>query len=81
MKIYCTVKEFGQLVRACEKGQCYACALRDVCRADGENHKTIEDFITAETIEKEAMENGEIHPDRDGIQQDHEGLLPCFEQG
>ena len=55
MKIYCTVKEFGQLVRACEKGQCYACALRDVCAADLENTHRIEDFITAETI---ADENG-----------------------
>ena len=81
MKIYCTVKEFGQLVRACEKGQCYACALRAACKANPENERTIEDFITAETIEKEAMENGEIHLDRDGIQQDHEGMLPCFGQG
>ena len=81
MKIYCTVKEFGQLERACEKSQCYSCALREVCKADQEYPRRIEDFITADTIEKEAMENGEIHPDRDGIQQDHEGLLPCFEQG
>jgi hypothetical protein len=53
MKIYCTVKEIGQLVRACEKGQCYACALRAACKANPEKAKTIEDFITAETIEDE----------------------------
>ena len=78
MKIYCTVKELGRLVRACEKGQCYNCALRDVCRAGELEQKTIEDFVTAETIEKEAEEN-EIHADRDGVQPDHEGLFPCFE--
>lgn len=81
MKIYCTVKQFGQLVRACEKGTCYTCVLRAACKADPENPKTIEDFITAETIEKEAKENGEIHHDRNGIQSNHEVLLPCFEQG
>lgn len=59
MKIYCTVKEFGQLVRACEKGQCYACALRDVCAVDTGKTHCIEDFITAETIEDEdEMEDG-----------------------
>lgn len=50
MKIKCTVKEFGQLVRACEKGTCYTCALRELCRQDGEKELTIEDFITADTI-------------------------------
>lgn len=50
MKIKCTVKEFGQLVRACEKGTCYTCALRDLCKQDPENERSIEDFITADTI-------------------------------
>ena len=50
MKIKCTVKEFGQLVRACEKGTCFNCALRELCKQDGENERTIEDFITADTI-------------------------------
>lgn len=76
MKIYCTVKEFGQIVRACEKGQCYNCALRDVCRADEMEQKTIEDFITAETIEKEADEDEETDHDRDGIQSDYEDMFP-----
>ena len=53
MKIYCTVKEFGQLVRACEKGACYTCVMRAACKADPENPKTIEYFVAAETIEDE----------------------------
>jgi len=79
MKIYCTVKEFGQLVRACEKGQCYACALRDVCRAESDNHKHIEDFVTDETIEKEAQEN-DNQDDRNGIQPHYEDMYPGIEQ-
>lgn len=79
MKIYCTVKEFGQLVRACEKGQCYNCALRDVCRADEMEQKTIEDFITAETIEKEAPEN-DNQDDWNGVQPRYEDMYPGLEQ-
>lgn len=74
MKIYCTVKEFGQLVRACEKGQCYNCALRDVCRSGELEQKTIEDFVTAETIEKEDAEDEEADHDRNGIQPDYEDM-------
>lgn len=56
MKIYCTVKEFGLLVRACEKAQCYNCALKDICKSDSENTLKVEDFIEADTIEKEGQE-------------------------
>ncbi len=80
MKIYCTVKELGQLVRACEKGQCYACALRDICREELEGHLLIEDFVTAETIMKEESEDGNHQNDRNGIQPDYEDMYPGLEQ-
>lgn len=57
MKIYCTVKEFGLLVRACSKGTCYNCALKDICgNNEFEQQDGIEQFITADTIEKEGSE-------------------------
>lgn len=56
MKIYCTVREFGLLVRACEKAQCYNCALKDICKNDSENMCKVENFIEADTIEKEGQE-------------------------
>lgn len=56
MKIHCTVKEFGQIVRACEKGSCYSCALKDICSAGPEDGCRIEDFIEADSIEKEGAE-------------------------
>ena len=34
MEIKCTVEEFGQLVRGCEKGACYDCALVNLCGPD-----------------------------------------------
>ena len=79
MKIYCTVKEFGQLVRACEKGTCYTCALRAACKANPENERTIEDFITADTIKKEAQGN-DNQDDWNGIQPHYEDLYPGIEQ-
>lgn len=48
MKISCTVKEFGQLVRGCEKSSCYNCPLIEVCGGNKENG--IEQFISAADV-------------------------------
>lgn len=45
MKISCTVKEFGQMVRDCDNGDCGSCALRNICEGG-----TIEDFVRADDI-------------------------------
>lgn len=52
MKIYCTVEEFGQIVRGCARASCYQCALHDVCNADEfqEGVPKIEQFVRADTI-------------------------------
>lgn len=47
MEIKCTVEEFGQLVRGCEKGACYACALVELCGIDRTGK--IENFVTEAT--------------------------------
>jgi hypothetical protein len=45
MKISCTVREFGQIVRDCHRGDCGMCALSNVCQGD-----RIEDFVHASDI-------------------------------
>ena len=52
MRIFCTVKEFGQLVRGCEKVDCYRCALDVICNANNVDgvKPGIERFVGAETI-------------------------------
>lgn len=56
MRIVCTVKEFGQLVRGCEKNDCYHCTLSDVCN-DGEDGG-IEKFISAADVIEEPETGG-----------------------
>lgn len=57
MKIHCTVQEFAKIVRACRDANCYSCAMRDICNETKEGEpQRIEDFITADTIEKEAAQ-------------------------
>lgn len=55
MKIVCTVKEFGQIVRGCKEmsrvNGCTECPLFDVC-ADG----FIEQFVSAEDVMPEQEE-------------------------
>ena len=53
MKITCTVKEFGLIVRGCAKSSCYNCPLTDVCNDAG-----IEQFIQAADV-VEAGDPGE----------------------
>lgn len=56
MKIICTVKEFGQIVRGCEKRSCYQCPLEDVC-GDHPEGNGIEQFVSAENVvEDEAVD-------------------------
>ena len=57
MKISCTVKEFGQLVRGCEKRSCYNCPLEDVCNANPDANG-IESFISAADIVDEPETGG-----------------------
>lgn len=55
MKITCTLQEWSQLIRQCEKanGGCFNCALHDVC---GEVY--IENAIEVEIIAGEAKADG-----------------------
>lgn len=56
MKISCTVKEFGQLVRGCERAECWKCPLETICKTEtegigsGSRGKGIEQFISAEDV-------------------------------
>lgn len=52
MKIVCTVKEFGQLVRGCEKRSCYQCPLEEIC-GDHPEGNGIEQFISAADVVEE----------------------------
>lgn len=56
MKISCTVKEFGILVRGCEKCECWKCPLANICNADKANG--IEKFISAEDVVEEQETGG-----------------------
>lgn len=56
MKISCTVKEFGILVRGCEKCDCWKCPLANICNGDKGNG--IEKFISAEDVVAEAETGG-----------------------
>ncbi len=52
MEIKCTVEEFGQIVRGCQEGACYACALTKLCGFDQSNRDRtgkIERFIVEVT--------------------------------
>ena len=55
MKISCTVKEFGQIVRGCEKCSCYNCPLIEIC---GDKEKGVEQFISAADIVAEPETGG-----------------------
>ena len=46
MKITCTVSEFAKMVRRCNSGSCYGCAMGDVCGGE----LGIEQFIAAEDV-------------------------------
>ena len=52
VKIYCTVKEFGQLVRGCEKSSCINCALNTICNGNeyAYNKPGIECLVSADSI-------------------------------
>lgn len=57
MKIICTVREFGILVRGCAKNGCYNCLMQDVCsQKDTDGEAGIERFITAEDVVEEEDE-------------------------
>ena len=59
MKIYCTVEEFGQIVRGCARSTCYSCALNDVCSAiETEDTPKIERLVRADTITDGVPEAG-----------------------
>lgn len=53
MKISCTVKEFAQIVRGCEKNSCYNCPLSEVCGGDKE--KGIEQFVEAADVVEDVL--------------------------
>lgn len=55
MKISCTVKEFGQIVRGCEKCSCYNCPMADVCNG---REGGIEQFIIAADVVDEPETGG-----------------------
>ena len=57
MRIICTVKEFGQLVRGCEKRSCYNCPLEEVCSANPDTNG-IEDFVSAGDVIDEPETGG-----------------------
>lgn len=52
MRIECTVKEFGQMVRACENTSrminCHMCPLNALC--DRSSDEKIEQFIAAKDV-------------------------------
>lgn len=56
MKIHCTVQELAKMVRACHDGTCYQCVMRDMCNNGEGTPDKIEDFINADSIEKEAAQ-------------------------
>lgn len=56
MKISCTVKEFGQIVRGCEKASCYQCPISEVC--GGDKGSGIERFVSAEDVIAEPETGG-----------------------
>ena len=53
MKIECTIAEYSNLVRNCDRGTCDYCALNAICRGDmRESKPNIEDVFDI-TIIKE----------------------------
>lgn len=54
MRIICTVKEFGQIVRGCAKGDCYHCIFSDICK----DCEGIEKFISAADVIEEPETGG-----------------------
>lgn len=60
MKIICTIREFGEMVRQCEYGSCPCCALNHVCDNGG-----IEQFVSAENVIPEDVPSGGARMERD----------------
>lgn len=56
MKITCTIKEFGRLVRDCERGECWKCPLTGLC--DGKE-TGIEHFVSV-VVADEELETGGV---------------------
>lgn len=50
MRISCTIKELGQLIRGCENSYCSECALRNVCK---DEEKGIEQYIRSDDVREE----------------------------
>ena len=57
MRIICTVKEFGELVRGCAKRDCYHCIISEIC-GDADDEPRVEKFISAADIIEEPETGG-----------------------